>query len=26
MILSPPWFSDFTVNINTEMNYWMTGP
>ena len=18
----PPWFSDFTVNINTEMNYW----
>ena len=22
----PPWFSDFTVNINTEMNYWMTGP
>ena len=22
----PPWFGDFTVNINTEMNYWMTGP
>ncbi len=22
----PPWFSDYTVNINTEMNYWMTGP
>lgn len=22
----PPWFCDYTVNINTEMNYWMTGP
>lgn len=22
----PPWFSDYTVNINTEMNYWLTGP
>ncbi|WOC33420.1 MULTISPECIES: glycoside hydrolase family 95 protein [Caproicibacterium] len=22
----PPWFSDYTVNINAEMNYWMTGP
>ena len=22
----PPWFSDYTVNINTQMNYWMTGP
>ncbi len=22
----PPWHSDYTVNINTEMNYWMTGP
>ncbi len=19
---TPPWFSDFTININTEMNYW----
>ena len=22
----PPWFSDYTVNINTEMNYWPAGP
>lgn len=22
----PPWFCDYTVNINTQMNYWMTGP
>lgn len=22
----PAWFSDYTLNINTEMNYWMTGP
>ncbi len=22
----PPWCCDYTVNINTEMNYWMTGP
>ena len=21
-----PWFSDYTININTQMNYWMTGP
>lgn len=20
-----PWFSDYTININTQMNYWMTG-
>ncbi len=20
-----PWFCDYTVNINTEMNYWLTG-
>lgn len=20
--LVPPWFSDYTININTEMNYW----
>lgn len=19
---NPPWFSDYTININTEMNYW----
>lgn len=24
--LVPPWFCDYTVNINTQMNYWMTGP
>ena len=23
--LVPPWFSDYTVNINTEMNYWPAG-
>ena len=22
----PPWNSYYTVNINTEMNYWMNGP
>lgn len=22
----PPWFCDYTVNINTQMNYWMAGP
>ena len=22
----PAWKSDYTVNINTEMNYWMIGP
>ncbi|HVU47441.1 MAG TPA: glycoside hydrolase family 95 protein [Terracidiphilus sp.] len=22
--LDPPWGSKFTININTEMNYWMT--
>ncbi|MFC0266134.1 glycosyl hydrolase family 95 catalytic domain-containing protein [Alloscardovia macacae] len=22
----PPWFSDYTTNINTEMNYWLVGP
>lgn len=21
----PPWFCNYTVNINTEMNYWLTG-
>jgi len=24
--LSPPWDSKYTVNINTEMNYWLTEP
>ncbi len=22
----PAWYSDYTVNINTEMNYWLAGP
>ncbi|MFC5467677.1 glycoside hydrolase N-terminal domain-containing protein [Cohnella suwonensis] len=21
--VQPPWYSDYTVNINTEMNYWL---
>lgn len=24
--LRPPWSSNYTVNINTEMNYWLAGP
>lgn len=24
--LQPPWDSKYTVNINTEMNYWLTEP
>jgi alpha-L-fucosidase 2 len=24
--VSPPWDSKYTVNINTEMNYWLTEP
>lgn len=24
--LIPPWFADYTLNINTQMNYWQTGP
>ena len=24
--MSPPWGSKYTVNINTEMNYWHAGP
>lgn len=24
--LIPAWFCDYTININTEMNYWLTGP
>ena len=24
--LNPPWGSKYTVNINTEMNYWPAGP
>lgn len=25
-MLTPPWNCNYTVNINTEMNYWLTGP
>ena len=25
-VLLPPWSSNYTVNINTEMNYWCTYP
>ena len=25
-LFSPPWFSDFTININAQMNYWLAGP
>ncbi len=24
--LVPPWFCDYTININTQMNYWLAGP
>lgn len=24
--LRPPWSSNYTININLQMNYWMTGP
>ncbi len=24
--MSPPWDSKYTININTEMNYWPAGP
>lgn len=24
--LIPPWFCDYTVNINLQMNYWLAGP
>ena len=24
--LIPPWFCDHTLNINTQMNYWLAGP
>lgn len=24
--LTPPWDSKFTINVNTEMNYWPAGP
>jgi alpha-L-fucosidase 2 len=24
--IRPPWGSKFTININTEMNYWIAGP
>ena len=23
---APPWFSDYTINVNTEMNYWPAEP
>lgn len=23
---APPWYGDYTININTEMNYWPAGP
>lgn len=25
-LLRPPWSSSYTVNINTEMNYWLAAP
>ena len=25
-LLLPPWQSNYTININTEMNYWPAGP
>lgn len=25
-MLTPPWNCTYTININTEMNYWLTGP
>lgn len=25
-LLTPPWNCNYTVNINTEMNYWLIGP
>ena len=25
-LFAPPWDSIFTVNINPEMNYWLSGP
>ncbi|WP_407562877.1 glycosyl hydrolase family 95 catalytic domain-containing protein [Streptomyces sp. 184] len=25
-VLGPPWGSKYTININTEMNYWPAGP
>ncbi|MEV6783725.1 glycoside hydrolase family 95 protein [Streptomyces sp. NPDC051098] len=25
-LVSPPWGSKYTININTEMNYWPAGP
>lgn len=24
--LTPPWNGNYTININTQMNYWLTGP
>ncbi len=25
-LFNPPWFSDYTININAEMNYWIAEP
>jgi alpha-L-fucosidase 2 len=25
-LFKPPWFSDYTLNINLEMNYWLARP
>lgn len=25
-LICPPWSSNYTININTEMNYWANGP
>ncbi len=25
-LFTPPWFSDYTININAEMNYWLAEP
>ena len=25
-LYNPPWFSDYTINVNTQMNYWLTEP
>ncbi len=25
-LFNPPWFSDYTININAQMNYWLAGP
>jgi alpha-L-fucosidase 2 len=25
-LFNPPWFSDYTININVQMNYWLAEP